>query len=226
MELTEALTTLEASLATVQTARTHAEAAVAAFREFEDATSAQIASLLRAVGARHINAEAVKATARKPYILIPTGKANEWWNIQSRILDQPTIGWLEQQTPAFNVYRVTRTMLSMTLDTPDWMREELGIAPPAHSATVSGTDNRVTLTRGDKGTFRRKYGTYLGTENADGTFKIKGGADAWLRLIASMVSDGLYPWQMRPVTKEWWDAKAKDPLNPNPDADSKSMALI
>lgn len=57
MELTEALTTLEASLATIQNARTHAEAAVSAFREFEDATSAQIASLLRAVGARHINAK-------------------------------------------------------------------------------------------------------------------------------------------------------------------------
>lgn len=226
MELATALANLESSLATVQTARAHAEAAVLAYREFEDATSAQIASLLRAVGARNINAEAVKATARKPYILIPTGKPNEWWNIQSRILDQPTIGWLEQQTPAFNVYRVTRTMLNLTPDeTPDWMREEMGITPPAHAATVSGTDQSVTLTRGDETTFKRKYGSYLGAKNADGTFKLKGGADAWLHLIATMVADGLYPWQMQPVGKEWWDAKAKKPLNPNPDANGKDIVL-
>lgn len=225
MDLDTALTNLQSSLATIQTARQNAEAAVSAFREFEDATSAKLASLLRAAGARHINADAVKATIQKPYILIPTGKANEWWNIQSRILDQPTIGWLEQQTPAFNVYRVTRTMLQLTTDTPAWMREEMGIQPPAHAATVSSESNAVTLTRGDETSFKRKYGAYLGTKNPDGTFKLKGGADTWLRLVASMVADGMYPWQMRPVTKEYWDAKAKDPINPNPEAEGKLIVL-
>lgn len=217
MDLNQALSNLQNSLAIVETARQNAEAAVAAFREFEDSTSAQLASLLRAAGARNINADAVKATVRKPYILIPSGKPNEWWNIQSRVLEQPTVGYLEQQTPAFNVYRVTRTMLNLALDAPEWMLQELGIAKPAHSATVSGSDNRVTLTKGDEGTFRRKYGTFLGAKAEDGTWKIKGGADAWLQLVATMVADGLYPWQMRPVTAEWWDSKAKTPINPNPD---------
>lgn len=179
---------------------------IAALTELRDAATAEIAKYLRASGA-DLDLDAIQSTPERPYTLVPSGKSGEWYLIQWRGIRMPTmIGWLEKQEPAFNLFRVTRSMDLLT-PFPQWVKEELDIKPPAHGAVIDGGRTSVRITSGDEGTFRKRYGAHLGAKQSDGTYKIK--PDAWIQLVAQLIKDGILPYQPTPVAAEDWIENAR-----------------
>lgn len=188
----------EAKIIVLQDGLRHSEAARAALEAWETKAAATIAKFARAEGAE-IDPEAIKASVTRPYTLQQINE-HEALLICWRGIKMPIFGWVVSQEPAFLKAKVSRSMDLLT-PFPAWMREELGWRAPEHGAVIDGTRTSLTLTEGDEGSFKRKYGKFVGKRQADGTFKIKGG-DAWIKLVATLVRDGILPYSPTPVAKE------------------------
>lgn len=201
MDWTESLDALRSVLEMVPQAR-------ATLEKFESEAAALIAKYARQAGGVELDVAAIKATITRPYTLLPINE-HEAHIIHWRGVKLPIFGWVIKQEPAFTIARVTRSMDLLT-PLPTWAKQELGWKPPEHKAAIDGTHTRVRLTEGDPGTFKRKYGAHLGKQNADGTFPIKSG-DAWIKLVAQMVQDGILPYTATPVAKEHWNDEAEFP---------------
>jgi hypothetical protein len=176
--------------------------------KYRDEKTAEIAKYLRIDSGIELDVEAIRATLTRPYTLLPINE-HEAWLIHWRGVKMPIFGWVVAQELAFIKAKVTRSMDLLT-PLPSWMKDELGWKPPVHKAVIDGTRTGITLTEGDESSFKRKYGQHLGAKQADGTFKIKGG-DAWIKLVASLVRDGILPYVPQPVAKENWDEEAELP---------------
>lgn len=194
------ISTLRASIEASESARAELEA-------WETKAAATIAKFARAEGAE-IDTDAIKASVTRPYTLLPINE-HEAWLIHYRGIKMPIFGWVVSQEPAFIKAKVSRSMDLLT-PFPAWMREELGWRAPEHGAVIDGTRTSLTLTQGDEATFKRKYGKFMGKRQADGTFKIKGG-DAWIKLVATLVRDGILPYSPNPVAPEHWRKKGGMP---------------
>jgi hypothetical protein len=178
------------------------EQAIADLTKYRDKATADIAKYLR-VGEKGIelDIDAIQATLTRPYTLLPINE-HEAWLIHWRGVRMPIFGWVVAQEPAFIKAKVTRSMDLLT-PLPGWMKQELGWKPPAHKAVIDGTRTSLSLTDGDEGTFKKRYGHHLGSKRADGTYTIKGG-DAWIKLVATLVRDGILPYAPSPVADEHW----------------------
>lgn len=195
------------SLESLQSALERAQRARAELETFETQAAADIAKYARHSGGNGIelDVDAIKQMVTRPYTLLPINES-EAWLIQARVVKMPMVGWLVAQDGAFNKFRVTRSMDLLT-PLPTWMKTELGWKPPEHQAQIDGTRTSVRLTDGKEETFKRKYGATLGKKNADGTWQIKGG-DAWIKLVANLVRDGILPYAANPVAPEHWNPDA------------------
>ncbi len=198
MDWSESFENLRAALALAQQARADLE-------HFETQAAADIAKYARNAGGIELDVDAIKATVTRPYTLLPINE-HEAHLIHWRGVKLPIFGWVLKQETAFTIARVTRSMDLLT-PLPGWMKQELGWRPPEHQAQIDGTRTSVRLTEGDETTFKRRYGAQLGRQNADGTWEIKRG-DAWIKLVAQMVRDGILPYAATPVSDEHWDERA------------------
>jgi DNA excision repair protein ERCC-3 len=184
------------------------ERAISDLERYRDSATAEIAKYLRVKDSGiELDLEAIQATLTRPYTLLPIGE-HEAWLIHWRGVKMPIFGWVVAQEPAFIKAKVTRSMDLLT-PLPGWMKEELGWKAPEHKAVIDGTRTSLQLTEGDAVSFKRKYGRFLGASKGD-EIKIKGG-DAWIRLVAALVRDGILPYAPTPVAGEHWDADAKIP---------------
>jgi DNA excision repair protein ERCC-3 len=197
-------TVFEGAQSAVQTL----DQAIRDLTEFRESAALEIAQYLRMDQGIELDPEAIRATLTRPYTLLPINE-HEAWLIHWRGVKMPIFGWVVAQEPAFIKARVTRSMDLLT-PLPGWMKQELGWKPPAHKAVIDGTRTSLQLTEGDDATFKRRYGQHLGARQADGTFKIKGG-DAWIRLVAALVRDGILPYAPTPLAKEHWDENVEYP---------------
>jgi len=190
--------TLKAARASVR----EIDACIADLTTYRDQATAEIAKYLRVDQGVELDIDAIKATLTRPYTLLPINE-HEAWLIHWRGVRMPIFGWVVAQEPAFIKAKVTRSMDLLT-PLPGWMKDELGWKPPAHKAIIDGTRTSLNVTEGDVSSFKRRYGKYLGGTQADGSMKIKGG-DAWIKLVASLVRDGILPYAPTPVAAEHWD---------------------
>ncbi len=198
-------TSIESTLKSIQ----EIEQTIADLNQYRDRATADIAKYLRMDSKGiELDIEAIQATLTRPYTLLPINE-HEAWLIHWRGVRMPIFGWVVAQEPAFIKAKVTRSMDLLT-PLPTWMKQELGWKPPAHKAVIDGTHTSLKLTEGDGDTFRKRYGHHLGNKQEDGTYKIKGG-DAWIRLVAALVRDGILPYVPTPVHHDHWDAEAKLP---------------
>jgi len=184
-----------------QTAVQVLDQAIKDLTEFRESAALEIAQYLRVDQGIELDPEAIRATLTRPYTLLPINE-HEAWLIHWRGVKMPIFGWVVAQEPAFIKARVTRSMDLLT-PLPGWMKQELGWKPPEHKAVIDGTRTSLQLTEGDGASFKRKYGRHLGSMQADGSFKIKGG-DAWIKLVAALVRDGILPYAPTPVANEHW----------------------
>lgn len=186
----------------LQTAAGHVaglESIIATLSEFKEKTAATIAKYLRMDGGAEINPDAIRATVERPYTVLPINE-HEAWLIHWRGINMPIFGWVVAQEPAFIKSKVSRSMDLLT-PMPEYLKKEMGWKAPEHKAIIDGTRTGIRVTDGDEATFRKKYGAHLGKRGADGSYAIKGG-DAWIKLVASLVRDGILPYTPQPVAKE------------------------
>jgi DNA excision repair protein ERCC-3 len=181
---------------------------IAELTQYRDSATAEIAKHLRVDSGIDLDVDAIRATLTRPYTILPINE-HEAWLIHWRGIRMPIFGWVVAQEPAFIKAKVTRSMDLLT-PLPGWMKDEMGWKAPAHKAIIDGPRTGITLTDGDEATFKRRYGQHLGAKQADGTFKIKGG-DAWIKLVAALVRDGILPYTPQPVAQENWDENAELP---------------
>jgi len=193
-------TTLESARRAVSTI----DEAIAELTRYRDESTAEIAHYLRVDQGIELDIDAIRATLTRPYTLLPINE-HEAWLIHWRGVKMPIFGWVVAQEPAFIKAKVTRSMDLLT-PLPGWMKQELGWKPPEHKAVIDGTRTSLTVTEGDAGSFKRKYGKFLAGSDKDGTIKIKGGG-AWIQLVASLVRDGILPYTPKPVDPENWNDK-------------------
>lgn len=172
---------------------------------FRDQSVAEIAKYLRVGSPDFLDVDAIKATLTRPYTIIPINE-NEATLIHWRGVRMPIFGWVVKQEPAFTISRVSRGMGLLT-KFPTWVTDELGWRAPEHSAIIDSTRTSIHLESGDEASFKKKYGASLGPKQSDGSFKIKGG-DAWMKLVASLIKDGILPYTPKPVEKKDWNNKA------------------
>lgn len=198
----ESLEHLRTSIAQIEQAQTDLE-------KLHDRATAEVAKYLRMDAGVEVDVDAIKALVTRPYTLLPINE-HEAWLIQARGVRMPMVGWLVAQEPAFNKFRVSRSM-DLVTPLPAWMKHELGWKPPEHKALIDGTRTSLRITQGDEGAFKRRYGKQLGPKQADGSYKIRGG-DAWIKLVAQLVRDGILPYAPQPVAPEHWDATATSPI--------------
>ena len=92
---------------------------------------------------------------------------------------------------------------------PVWMKDEMGWRPPEHTALLDGDKTTVRVTSGDEDSFRKRYGAHLGRKT-EGGYTIKQGA--WIKLVASLIHDGILPYAPQPVTKDHWDPHLKSKI--------------
>lgn len=206
-------TAFPALLASAQSALATLDSSIQQLTTLRDAATAEIAKYLRLESGVELDLDAIQATLTRPYTLLPINE-QEAWLIHWRGVKMPIFGWVVAQEPAFIKARVSRSMDLLT-PLPAWMKAELGWKPPEHKAVIDGTRTAIRITEGDEASFRKRYGAHLGQRQADGTFKIKGG-DAWIKLVASLVRDGILPYTPQPVAPEHWNAKAKSPIELKP----------
>jgi hypothetical protein len=189
------------TLQTIQNDVARIDQMITDLETYRDEKTAQIAHYLRVDEGIELDLDAIRATLTRPYTLLPINE-HEAWLIHWRGVRMPIFGWVVAQEPAFLKAKVTRTMDLLT-PLPAWMKDELGWKAPEHKAIIDGTRTGITLTEGDAGSFKRKYGKFLDRQQPDGTIKIKGG-DAWIRLVAALVKDGILPYAPKPVAREDW----------------------
>ena len=175
-------------------------------QKYRDEKAAQLAKHLRSRGGIELDSEAILATLDRPYTLLPINE-HEAWLISSRIIRMPIMGYVVAVEPAFIKSKITRSGEWFT-PFPQWIKDEMGWKAPEHKAHIDSDRTGVMVTDGDEATFKKRYGQFLNGKGSNGEFKIKGG-NAWINLVASLVRDGILPYQPQPVADEHWDAKAK-----------------
>lgn len=174
---------------------------------YRDDTALQIAEYLRMSNSGfELDPEMIKATLIKPYTLIPINQ-NEAWLIQWAGIKTPVLGYVVGKDGPFIKSRVSRSMDLIT-PFPQYIKEEMQWAPPAHKVTIDGQFTSVQLIEGDEATFKRKYGVYLGKKTGADTHTIKGG-NAWINLVSALIADGILPYTPKPISAQHWDNEAK-----------------
>lgn len=195
------------TLQQAQSAVSMIDQAIADLTRYRDDATAEISHYLRVESGVDLDIDAIKATLTRPYTLLPINE-HEAWLIHWRGVKMPIFGWVVAQEAAFIKARVTRSMDLLT-PLPGWMKDELGWKAPEHKAIIDGTRTTIKVTQGQVESFKRRYGKFLGASKVD-EIKIKGG-DAWIKLVAALVRDGILPYVPTPVSHEHWNAEAEIP---------------
>lgn len=167
-----------------------------------------IAQYLRVQSGVELDPDAIRATLTHPYTLLPINDG-EAWLIHWAGIKMPVFGQIVAREPAFIKSRITRTMNLIT-PFPSWILDEAGWKPPEHQASINSLRNAIEVVGGDEATFKRRYGQFLGANRGGGTYAIKGG-DAWIRLVAALVHDGILPYKPMPVDQAHWNLNTEIP---------------
>src|SRR6266511_2518782 len=201
-------TNLPAAFQEAQTAMQTLDRIVKEISEYKESAALEIAKNLRMSGGLDLDPEAIRATVTRPYTLLPINDS-EAWLIHWAGVKMPIFGQVIAREKAFIKAKITRTMNLIT-PLPAWVMDEAGWSAPEHNAVIDSAHSTIQVTNGDELSFRRRYGQFLGARRSEGTFTVKGG-DAWIRLVASLVKDGILPYRPTPVDSAHWDANATIP---------------
>lgn len=128
-----------------------------------------------------------------PYAIVPKGN-DEWYVIIPRFIDIQ-VGWLEKQTPGFNIFRVNR-YVDWIAPVPESIREALDFEPKP-KATIQG--EYLLTTPEDQDAVFKKYSKFV--RMREGNDKIRIRQRASFNLIASLVKDGILPFTPKPIDK-------------------------
>jgi hypothetical protein len=147
-----------------------------------------------------LDIEVLRTFLQQPYLLMPR-KENSWYVIVPRFIDMQ-VGWLEFQTPSFNVFVINKYVRWLT-PLPADIESRLGIQPPTRMQVIDGL---LKPTAGMEDETWRRYRKYLLKRDPLG-IHIKKGYERVL--LSALIRDGYLPFTPRPVDAE--------DLNPMPE---------
>jgi len=141
----------------------------------------------------NLDRERLKAFLKQPYLLLPR-KGNTWYVIVPRFVDMQ-LGWLEYQTPSFNVFVINKYVRWLT-PLPSDIEERLGPTPQAEVKIVDGL---FKVSPGMEEDAWKRYRKFLSRRDRFG-LRIKKGYER--NLLAALIRDGYLPFTPQPVDSE------------------------
>jgi len=132
--------------------------------------------------------------SKEKFVLLPK-KANEWYVVVPRFVPM-NIGWLEHQTPNFNIFVVNR-YTNLIYDLPEELRNKLKI-PKGPDFTV--IDNFLYTGRDFQDVGYERYKSFLFRREGSDRIRIRKGQE--FALIAKLIEDGCLPFSSFPVDEE------------------------
>lgn len=135
--------------------------------------------------------EELEAFLKQPYVLLPRGEA-EWYLILPRFIDMQ-VGWLERQTPTYNIFIVNR-QIAWLADIPAFLREELDLEAPFK---VSVQEDMLRTDMANVEEIWQRYKPHLVRREGSGQIRIK--PEHHFLLLASLIRDGVLPFNPRPI---------------------------
>jgi len=161
-------------------------------REMQEQHARQMESL-KLPAIPNLDAEAIKTFLQQPYLLMPR-RENNWYVIVPRFIDMQ-VGWLEYQTPSFNVFVINRYVRWLT-PLPAEIESRLGMQPTVELKVVDGL---LKPTAGMEEEAWQRYRKYLTRKDQFG-LRIKQGYER--HLISELIRDGYLPFTPQPVDPE------------------------
>ena len=168
-------------------------------RQLQDQQAKQLESL-KLPAIPNLDENAIREFLKQPYLLMPR-RENSWYVIVPRFIDMQ-VGWLEYQTPSFNVFVINRYVRWLT-PLPSEIESRLGMQPTVDLKVIDGL---LKPAAGMEEETWQRYRKYL-TRKAQFGLRIKQGYER--HLISELIRDGYLPFTPQPVDP--------DDLNPLPE---------
>ena len=177
------------SLAATQQAINDFQATV---KELQEKQAAQVESL-KMPAIPNLDETALRSFLQQPYLLMPR-RENSWYVVVPRFIDMQ-VGWLEYQTPSFNVFVINRYVRWLT-PLPADIENRLGLQPAVEMKVVDGL---LKPAAGMEDEAWQRYRKYLTRKDQFG-LRIKQGYER--HLISDLIRDGYLPFTPQPVDPE------------------------
>lgn len=132
---------------------------------------------------------------KQPYVILPTGKKEEWFVAVPKII-QMNLGWLDQTTETYNIFRINKFMKWLG-DIPKDIEKKFKFDMKLPLKVVDGT---VLTGKHHQDETWNKYNKFLTKREGKDKIKIKKGYE--FKLLAQLISDGILPFMPRPIELE------------------------
>jgi len=161
-------------------------------RQLQEEQAKQV-ELLKMPAIPNLDEQALRSFLQQPYLLMPR-RENSWYVIIPRFIDMQ-VGWLEYQTPSFNVFVINRYVRWLT-PLPADIENRLGLQPTIELKVVDGL---LKPPAGMEEEAWQRYRKYLTRKDQFG-LRIKQGYER--HLISDLIRDGYLPFTPQPVDPE------------------------
>ena len=160
--------------------------------EARQAVEKEVAEFALSVKTSKLDKDQLEAFFKKPYYLDPVkGKQDSWYLIVPKFIDVQ-IGWLDRSTESYNRFIINRYM-DWLGEIPEAIKKQLDWKPPPE-LVLDGEE-----LHGPKGALEyawQKYRPFLHDRDEN---RIKVNPKRAFDLIASLVKDGVLPFNIKPI---------------------------
>jgi len=164
-----------------------------AAKELQDYAQAQVTQFALSMQVSNIKKLELKPFFDKPYCIIPAKKQDEWYLIVPKFIDIQ-LGWLDKTTEAYNIFLVNR-YTDWLGELPQAIKNELGMKDPL-DVFLDGD----YLVGPDVKKAHSKYSEFITQRTKDGKLKID--KTKQFDLLASLIRDGILPFNPMPIPEE------------------------
>ena len=163
--------------------------------DLKDRHAQEIKSLADKMHLTTFDEEQFKTFLDEPYVLVPTGKQEEWY-VAAPKFSRMNLGWLDYTTKTYNVFRITK-FIDWIGEIPEAIREKFKFKPKLHLKVFDGM-----LLTGEENQDQAwiRYKPFLQQRVGSQKIRIKRGYE--FKLIAQLIDDGILPFMKQPVEKE------------------------
>jgi len=142
-----------------------------------------------------LNEEEFKNFVKEPYAVLPTSKPEEWFVVVPKFIKM-NLGWLDQTTDTFNIFRINKFMKwlgNIPLDIEKKFKFETKLPLKVFDGTLlTGQLHQDQAWN--------KYNRFLTRREGKDKISIKKGYE--FKLLAQLINDGVLPFMPKPVDKE------------------------
>jgi len=163
--------------------------------ELKDTHTQQIKSIADKMHLTNLEEEQFKTFLDEPYVLVPTGKQEEWYIVVPKFI-RMNLGWLDYSTDTYNVFRITK-FIDWIGEIPEAIREKFKFKPKLPLKVFDGM-----LLTGEENQDQawNRYKPFLQSRIGKQKIRIKRGYE--FKLLAKLIDDGILPFMKQPVEKE------------------------